>query len=941
MVYNIRLIILGTLFVLVSTLTTFADNPNIISFNRMQYHAGNKNWSISEDNKGVMYIGNDLGLLEFDGISWALHKLKKAEIVRAVYAASNTKIFTGGYEEFGFWQRDISGSLHYTSLSDSLAIGSLHNDDIWRIWEKDKHIYFQSFNAIYIYDNKTVKQLPTNKNFLFLIKVRGELWAQQIGGSLYQFQGTTYKEIPGSDIFSRTEVKSILPANNGKYLIATSSMGIYLYDGKSFTPWNTSLELTTSYINCGVVSSQRGTYYFGTILNGVYELSSEGKILNHFNTSTYLYNNTVLAIYEDTSGNIWLGLDRGISCIQYLKGITCVTDPSGRIGAVYTAVLFNGKLVIGTNQGVYYINQEDLSSMNALSKARFIPNTEGQVWTLKIIDGVLYCGHNSGLFTIDSSFRANYVYSVHTGVFNILKKDPNYLLLATYTGLKVIEEGKGVLQNNNWLNEPIMKVETDHLGNTWLEHMNKGVYRSKLDGSQSRAESLEYFGSEPGNDLPFKMRLFKIGGRVAFLGNDQFYTYNDIDGKIVPEQAMNQAFEGIEDLENVVNIGPDNFWVLGKNIIYNVKYNEQRAIITTMLDVGNQSFSMIDNYENIVALNDTLSLVCLDNGFLLCNNNLRQITDAVPLPYIKSVKVINAKGDVSYLGLNNTETQSVYQIGNSNSIEFQFSAPETFSRNVAFQYQLIGLSDRWITVYDVNKILFERLPRGDYSLMLRTIDRYGKVSESITYNFEVSPAWYLSAWAIFIYVLFLILSFILVTAYMKYRYKKIHLKKLRILESKRLSLVNEKLQQEVAEKNAELLSQTSSIIQRNEVILNIKNVVEEFFRNQNNKSLQPLYQKITTSLNNNLDAESDWKMFLIKFEQKHTNFFKGLKEIYPQLTPNDLKLCACLRLNMDSKEIASLMNISVRAVENSRSRLRKKLEIPPNQHLNEFFLQFS
>ena len=175
--------------------------------------------------------------------------------------------------------------------------------------------------------------------------------------------------------------------------------------------------------------------------------------------------------------------------------------------------------------------------------------------------------------------------------------------------------------------------------------------------------------------------------------------------------------------------------------------------------------------------------------------------------------------------------------------------------------------------------------------------------------------------------------------YIQYKYKKLHIKKLRILETKRLNLTNQLLKQEVEEKNAELLSQTSFIIQRNELILKIKNEVEEFYTKQNNKTLTPLFQKINTLLNSNLDSEEDWKTFLIKFEQKHTNFFKKIKETYPQLTANDLRLCACLKLNLDSKEIAALMNISVRAVENSRYRLRKKLDIPSHQHLNDFFLQ--
>ena len=145
---------------------------------------------------------------------------------------------------------------------------------------------------------------------------------------------------------------------------------------------------------------------------------------------------------------------------------------------------------------------------------------------------------------------------------------------------------------------------------------------------------------------------------------------------------------------------------------------------------------------------------------------------------------------------------------------------------------------------------------------------------------------------------------------------------------------------QIEKKNSELLTQTSFIIQKNELIIKIKELVESFYTKERSKILAPLYQKINVLLNNHLDSDDDWKMFLIKFEEKHTGFFKKMKNLYPELTSNDLKLCACLKLNLDTKDIASLMNLSVRAVENNRYRLRKKLNLQPSDNLNDFFLSF-
>ena len=234
---------------------------------------------------------------------------------------------------------------------------------------------------------------------------------------------------------------------------------------------------------------------------------------------------------------------------------------------------------------------------------------------------------------------------------------------------------------------------------------------------------------------------------------------------------------------------------------------------------------------------------------------------------------------------------------------------------------------------------YERLPKGSYTFLLRSIDNLGNCSPTLEYTFTVLSPWYQTIWAILGYFIITLLVLRIVWILILRRYRNRHLIKIRLREAKRLSRMNQQLQNQIKEKDAELLSQTSFVIQRNELITQMKDEIEEFYCTHNNKALAPLFHKINMLFNNNLDTEEDWKMFLIKFEEKHTGFFKQLKMLYPQLTANDLKLCACLKLNLDSKAIAALMNISVRAVENSRYRLRKKINIPPNENLNDFFLK--
>lgn len=930
------------LLFLILTITTsayaYSIRPHIINISRAQYHADNKNWSIGQDEKGVMYFGNDVGLLEFDGMEWRLNRLPKSLTARSIAVQSHQTIFTGSYEEFGRWNRDISGRLVYTSLSDKLDKAKFKNDDFWKIWIADDCVYFQSFTSIYIYDYNTVKRVPFDNGFLFLSKVRDEFLVQEMLGALYRLEGSTLTKIEGSDIFKNTDVRVILPYSTDKYLIGTSTKGIYIYDATTFKEWNSSLSaiMNTQELNCGIQSS-KGTYFLGTILDGIYQVDSEGKVLDHMSTKSTLQNNTILSLYEDNLGNIWSALDKGISYIRYINNMSCYTDPGGTTGAVYGAALWNDKLFIGTNQGVFYISKEDIDSPNALSKMTLINGTQGQVWALKVIDGKLYCCHNKGLKEIQKNLVVTDVFDVGTGVYNLSEatiKDQGLLFLSTYQSLRIVDKKTGQIYKPGQISEPVINAEVDHLGNVWLEHFNRGVYRCKLEDNLSGFRSFSYYGGNNNDNLPYKLKMFKVGGRIVLLGNNKFYTYDDIANKIVPNKLLDDCFKNVRYLKQVIPIKDNTFWALTNTSVYKFSYDGYQASIVESYNLG-MNLSLVNSYENISVLNDSVSLICLDNGFLLYNKvEASAAWSNLHPPYLESLQTINTNGDAVYEDLSKySEISYTY-----NTITFNFSTNNAFASNLSFQYMLQDVDLGWSAAQKVNNVSYARLPEGKYVFLVRTIDNLGNYSDTVSYEFEILSPWYQTVWAYLFYVLVIILLLYIVWMLILRRYRNLHLQKIRNRETRRLRTLAGELQNEVDQKNAELLTQTSFIIHKNELILRIKDIIDDFYANTKSSTLIPLYQKINALLNNNMNSEDDWKMFLIKFEEKHTGFFKKMKALYPQLTNNDLRLCACLKLNLETKEIASLMNLSVRAVENSRYRLRKKLNIQPSQNLNEFFL---
>lgn len=126
-----------------SMVNSFAAKPLVVTFDKDDYNASSKNWSVAVNSIGLVYVGNHAGLLEGDGQTWKLYKLPVGGVVRSVAVDKNDRVYTGSFEEFGFWEADNTGELHYTSLRDSLSEFDFHNEQIWKIIIRDKRFTFR------------------------------------------------------------------------------------------------------------------------------------------------------------------------------------------------------------------------------------------------------------------------------------------------------------------------------------------------------------------------------------------------------------------------------------------------------------------------------------------------------------------------------------------------------------------------------------------------------------------------------------------------------------------------------------------------------------------------------------------------------------------------------------------------------------------------------
>jgi len=390
------------LFLFIFTIAFSQELPPIIKYPPSLYGGGNQNWMISQAANQYVFFANNEGLLEFNGANWQLYPSPNETIIRSVKVINN-RIYTGCYMEFGFWTRQTNGRLNYTSLSKTIKSKIRNDEQFWNILNYDQWVIFQSLDRIFVYDIKTgsFKIITPNSSITKSYGTNTSIYFQTINEGLFELQRGKAHLVSNNPILIKNRIINVFETSDG-LLVQTQLNGFYKVVGNSVSKFVTEADsqIETSSVYSSLILSD-GSYAIGTVSNGVFILNKEGKIKHHISQSKGLSNNTALSLYEDVDGNLWIGLDNGINCINLQSPIQSYTDDTGVLGTVYTSILFNGKLYIGTNQGLFCKNY------NSNENFKFINGTKGQVWSLFDCKGTLFCGHDSGTFIIENTAARN------------------------------------------------------------------------------------------------------------------------------------------------------------------------------------------------------------------------------------------------------------------------------------------------------------------------------------------------------------------------------------------------------------------------------------------------------------------------------------------------------------------------------------------------------
>lgn len=945
---------------------TYIGQRETVNYAKKQYNAGTQNWKIIQDAQGRMYFANNEGVLVFDGAYWQLYPLPNKTIVWSIEFGKDKKLYAGGQDEFGYFSPGKNGLLQFTSLKNLLPKADRQFSDIWDIACFGDDVFFRSRNKIFRYHNGKINSYAPYSSWLSLGLYQKQLIAHDEQRGIATFKNGSWqtlidkKDLPGG--FFITGITNI---NKDSSLVTTAKNGIYILSGNKLSSWSIDgFGIDNHEHFSGVVMLGDGSYLIGTYAAGIYQVNKQGTVIENISKKEGLQNSNVRSMFMDNNRNVWLGLDNGIDFIAYNNAVKHINPLAFKDGGGFSMAAFNNNLYFALSNGVYELPAKNIPDLS-YTPNNFKVLSQTLSWNLSVVNNKLLSGNDDGFYNI----RDGKMQSVDKGsgfwIFKSVKQgDSSFIAAGNYNGVKLFNDNANLTAKGSigrGYNESARFVEIDEDNNVWTSHPYRGVYKLSL-----KSPKIKVYTQADGLPSTLDNFVFKIKGKVVIATQKGIYEYNKATDRFNISAQFKDVF-GTLDLRYLKEDPSGNIWFVQEKSIGVADYSGAKPAIIYIPELNRR---ILSGFENVFAVNESNVFVGGENGFYHINY-AKYKQNIHPLKtYIRKVKA-NAGADSLLFGgyfsnVNDDDKQSAAGMPSLsylwNSLHFEYSTPVFEEQsNVEYSYYLVGFDKEWSEWGKKTEKDYTNLSAGNYTFKVRARNHHDNISPEASYSFTINPPWYQSIWAYIVYLL--IFVYLIYYFYQLQEKRHIRNNEKRLLaqqqkneeeqrqmayqhqielersEKELVELKNQKLESEIEFKNSELASTAMNLVQKKEFLVKVKEELQRLHKSGKEVVETSEIKKLLRLLTEENKINEEWEQFSMHFNKVHADFLTVIKDRYPTINQQELKLCAYLIMNLSSKEIAQLMAISVRGVEISRYRLRKKLQISTEVNLFEFLFE--
>ena len=719
-----------------TTAYTETGVPLMKYYSPKEYKLNSSNWCILQDKRGVMYFGNEQGILEYDGNKWHKIETPYSLLVRSLAMDDNGTIYVCASSDFGYLEPDSLGTLKYKSLIDYLDKKYRKSVEIWDVIANSRGVYFKTDSKIFRWNGKEFNVIDSVYSFRFY-KIGDDIYTRNDGTGLMKIEGDSVFVMPGGEYFIKTGVFDMLPykdphsnqSENGenKILVTTNYKGLHLHDGKSFSPFKT--EADSFFINNQIYNAcitADGNFAFATQRGGAAILDPNGHLLKIINEESGLPTNIVYDVYSDKQGGLWLATANGIVHCEYPSPFSIIPN-QGLIKDRVSAMLRFKNIFYAVNSlGILYFDDKNSSFklVNGSNKpGMYLLNVDGVLlaatnWGVGMVENdnlKEMLTDNSSNILLHSKFYPDRVYVGHRTGLTILHQQENKSKFDVYPTLIDEQEISSIVEESNnslWLLSDFGSLIhiTDDLKNLSFEPKEKIKF--------------DRFTVE--NGLPSNCRsLFNINGKMILVTDKCVFRFNTDSKSFVPDEILGGSFTNSTQAISIIEKSKNGeLWILAKvNGEYefgkaamqkNGKYNWNPSPEFKRIDLSIVSSVYVDYDSNS---KKEVLWFSNDEGLVLYTPDIKPKIETDYSTLIRKVFVANDSLIFGGSKILNEETILPFS---KNNISFQSTA-SSFDKPEAtlYQYYLEGNDDGWSQWTSESKKVYTNLSAGDYKFHVR------------------------------------------------------------------------------------------------------------------------------------------------------------------------------------------------------------------------------
>ncbi len=805
--------------------------PYIKNYTTKDYGKANtQNWSVSQDSRGIIYFGNNLKLLEFDGENWnQINTSVSGGYITSILPDSTSRIYIGSQGEFGYLFPDENGQYTYTSLSDSLDNDNKPQGNVWKVLKYKNGIIFFTQETIYFYSNDSIQiikpdKISSGKRTIFhnIFVVDNKLYARERGVGLTVYEENKFKLLPNGESFELYGVFGMFKnPETGNILIATQEIGFYRLNNNGISKIKTPDEAKLiDAVIFGGTQLDDGNIALNTAHNGVIIIDFKVKIKTIYNRDKGLLDNDIKQVYQDNNGDLWLAMNSGLAKINYSSPISYYEKESGLSGRVKAITKFNNIIYIGTSDGLYV---QDTLYPEYEKKFYKLSSLNDAVLSISKSGNYLFVGTKNALYFINKKSQTAKLIDRIDASATCWSEDKDLLFALGDNGLAIYQEQNGnfnKIKYDDWAilhNITSLVEETKYHDNKihlWVGSLKDGVINYIIDKDFNITFDT-YKGKNDGLDEEWSI-VFKYG--KSFVVTTVTGIMRFVDAETIQKSIKDTTIKirGLFEFADFYqNTSTYKYFVEQNNLIWSCV--DGNIVLQNTEDTSRvitNPFKSI-NLENIVTLypeTEKKLWAGADKGVAFINLNTKK--DYRRSPNINIRKVIIGKDSVIFSGFlfdKTNNTVSTNQTGSLipaidydlNNISIYFASINSKDgKKAEYTYKLEGYDKDWSPWSRTYYAHYKKISSGSYTFLVKSRNVYGIESKIAEYKFVINPPWYNTVWA---YIAYFILLIIIV--YLAVR-----------ISINRLKAKNEELERIVQERTKEIAKQRDEIAEQKKEI---------------------------------------------------------------------------------------------------------------------------